>query len=192
LLKKDCRKNNPLTVCTLGSTTEGIATIENIFYEIIKCNSGFFNDVSSGTSLLLNLIHNKHLFLFMDSVVHFEIPADDVVRANNFYKNVFGWNIEKAPMPDMEYYMAFTATVDARGKTNQPGAINGGMMPRNFPGEYPVLVINVASIEDAIAKAEKEGGTVVMPIMLVGDFGRYARVNDTEGNTIGIWEDVKK
>ena len=128
----------------------------------------------------------------MDSVVHFEIPADDMTRANNFYNSVFGWNIEKAPIPDMEYYMAFTATVDALGKTNQPGAINGGMMPRNFPGEYPVLVINVASIEDAIAKVEKAGGTVVMPIMPIGDFGRYARVTDTEGNTIGIWEDVKK
>ncbi|MEK7263433.1 MAG: VOC family protein [Bacteroidota bacterium] len=128
----------------------------------------------------------------MDSVVHFEIPADDVSRANNFYKTVFGWSIEKAPMPDMEYYMANTATVDEQGKTNQPGAINGGMMPRNFPGEYPVLVLNVASIEESIAKVENAGGKVVMPVMPVGDFGRYARIEDTEGNTIGIWEDVKK
>ncbi len=27
----------------------------------------------------------------MDNVVHFEIPADDLERAQNFYKSVFGW-----------------------------------------------------------------------------------------------------
>ncbi len=32
-------------------------------------------------------------------VVHFEIPADDVERAQSFYQEAFGWQI--TPMPDM-------------------------------------------------------------------------------------------
>ncbi|MGZ7136310.1 MAG: VOC family protein, partial [Methanobacterium sp.] len=31
----------------------------------------------------------------MPRVVHFEIPADDPERAIEFYKNVFGWKIDK-------------------------------------------------------------------------------------------------
>ena len=34
-------------------------------------------------------------------VVHFEIPADDVARAQEFYGSVFDWNINS--MPGMEY-----------------------------------------------------------------------------------------
>ncbi|MGN6707852.1 MAG: VOC family protein [Candidatus Nitrosocosmicus sp.] len=29
----------------------------------------------------------------MPTVQHFEIPADDVNRAQEFYKNVFGWSM---------------------------------------------------------------------------------------------------
>ena len=31
----------------------------------------------------------------MPTVNHFEIPADDVNRVQKFYKEVFGWNMQK-------------------------------------------------------------------------------------------------
>ena len=37
----------------------------------------------------------------MDSVVHFEVPADDMERAKKFYKAVFGWVLTDMPMPGM-------------------------------------------------------------------------------------------
>lgn len=33
---------------------------------------------------------------------------------------------------------------------------------------------------------------IAMDIVPVGDFGLYARFEDTEGNIMGIWQDVKK
>jgi predicted enzyme related to lactoylglutathione lyase len=36
----------------------------------------------------------------MRSVVHFEIPADDVARAKEFYSSVFDWQLQD--MPEME------------------------------------------------------------------------------------------
>ena len=33
----------------------------------------------------------------MDKVIHFEIPVDDMKRAEGFYKKVFGWNVEFVP-----------------------------------------------------------------------------------------------
>jgi predicted enzyme related to lactoylglutathione lyase len=31
----------------------------------------------------------------MPTVYHFDIPVDDANRAQQFYKDVFGWNIKK-------------------------------------------------------------------------------------------------
>ena len=39
-------------------------------------------------------------------VVHFEIPADDVGRAEEFYRSAFGWTLNS--MPDMGYTMVST------------------------------------------------------------------------------------
>jgi predicted enzyme related to lactoylglutathione lyase len=31
----------------------------------------------------------------MPTIVHFEIPSDNVDRSKRFYSDLFGWNIEK-------------------------------------------------------------------------------------------------
>ncbi|MBI3342532.1 VOC family protein [Candidatus Gottesmanbacteria bacterium] len=128
----------------------------------------------------------------MDSVVHFEIPADDTARAQKFYHHVFGWNIVKAPMPGMEYFMVTTTPTDDKQVPAKPGAINGGMQKRTAPGESPVLVVSVTNLDEALVKATVSGAVVVMPKMQVADMGLYARITDTEGNTIGLWQDLKK
>jgi predicted enzyme related to lactoylglutathione lyase len=35
----------------------------------------------------------------MPTIVHFEIPTDDLERAKRFYTELFGWKIEKYPTP---------------------------------------------------------------------------------------------
>ena len=48
------------------------------------------------------------------SIVHFEIPADDVERARKFYSTLFDWKIEKMEvMKDgdkMDYWMISTSS----------------------------------------------------------------------------------
>ena len=58
----------------------------------------------------------------MSSIVHFEIPADDIQRAKAFYSNLFGWKIEG--LQGMDYMM-----IDVYGA---PG---GGMMKRMHPDQ---------------------------------------------------------
>lgn len=128
----------------------------------------------------------------MDKVVHFEIPADDIGRAKKFYAGVFGWQINKAPMPGADYYLVSTVAADKKGMPAEPGAINGGMMKRMKRGESPIVVVNVASLDGALKKIEKSGGKVVMPKQDVGGMGLYARVADTEGNVIGVWQELKR
>ena len=43
----------------------------------------------------------------MSSIVHFEIPADDIQRAKTFYSNLFGWKIEN--MHGMDYMLIDTS-----------------------------------------------------------------------------------
>jgi len=69
----------------------------------------------------------------MPTIVHFEIPSDDIERTKKFYTDLFGWKIEKWPGKDdsqmtsaagqpMEYWMV--TTTDDKGNK----ALGGGMM----------------------------------------------------------------
>lgn len=124
----------------------------------------------------------------MDSVVHFEVGARSMKRAQNFYSKVFGWKLQE--MPEMKYCVVHTTQTDKKGMPKKPGAINGGIMKKDKTSQSPVLVINVASLTDALKRIKKAGGKVVMPKMKVADMGLYARVKDTEGNVIGVWQNV--
>lgn len=127
----------------------------------------------------------------MNKVVHFEIPADDLPRAEKFYKDVFGWGIQKVPVPGMDYYIVTTVPTDENQMPKETGAINGGLMSRNDTGKTPVLVIDVQNLGEHLKKIEAAGGKVVMPTQRVMDMGLYARVTDTEGNVIGVWQNLK-
>ena len=71
------------------------------------------------------------------TVVHFEIPADDPERAAKFYRELFGWDInrwEGAASGVSEYWMVKTVPTDAAGQPTAPG-VNGGLMRRMMPGQ---------------------------------------------------------
>ncbi len=121
-------------------------------------------------------------------VVHFEIPFDDGDRARAFYGGVFGWQL--VPVPGMDYTMVMTGPTDQETGATEPGFINGGLFERSeqFAGKAPNLVIDVASIDDALRQVKEAGGTVASERMAVGDMGFAAYFTDPEGNLIGLWE----
>jgi uncharacterized protein len=123
-------------------------------------------------------------------VVHFEIPADDVSRAKKFYATVFGWSAND--FPEMEYVMLGTTESEENGMPKQPGAINGGMLKREYPVNYPVVTIDVENMDEALEKLKKNGGLVVREKLPVGDMGFAAYFKDSEGNTIGLWQNASK
>ncbi len=55
-------------------------------------------------------------------------------------------------------------------------------------GDRLRVYISVDRLEDGIAAAEANGGTVTVPASDVGGQGRYAVVDDPEGNEIALWE----
>ncbi|WP_116950578.1 VOC family protein [Jiangella endophytica] len=119
-------------------------------------------------------------------VVHFEIPADDLDRAREFYRAAFGWDI--TPMPEVDYTMVSTTPTDERGAPKEPGAINGGMFTRDASRPGPIVTIGVDDMDEALATVERLGGTVVVPKAEVMQMGFAAYFRDSEGNVIGLWQ----
>lgn len=123
----------------------------------------------------------------MDKVVHFEICVDDINKARDFYSEMFGWKINQvSDMPP--YYMITTVEADEKYVPKEPGAINGGMMPRSSPNESSIVVVNVSSIDDSLTRTVELGGKVVIPKLDIGTFGYYARISDLDGNIVGLWQ----
>ena len=125
----------------------------------------------------------------MDKVVHFEIPVEDMKRAEKFYNDVFGWKMNS--VPSVGYTLISTVETGEKGMPKESGAINGGMLKRQGPIISPVITINVKNIDAAIKKLEKLGGKVVMPKFPVGNMGLSAYFKDTEGNVLGLWQNLK-
>lgn len=125
----------------------------------------------------------------MNKVVHFEIPVEDTSRAEKFYNSIFGWKIQN--IPEMDYTLVFTAKTNDKGMNTEVGAINGGMMKRKDPIKNPVITISVSNIDDSLKKIEKLNGKVVMKKIKVGDMGYAAYFKDSEGNILGLWQNIK-
>lgn len=114
----------------------------------------------------------------MGRVIHFELPADNPERAAEFYRKVFGWEIQKWQGP-VDYWLIKT------GPDGGPG-INGGLLRRMHPGAVTANTMDVGSVDDAVASVVENGGKNVAPKMAVPGVGYLAYCSDTEGNVFGL------
>jgi len=53
---------------------------------------------------------------------------------------------------------------------------------------HPAIYVGVTSLDATIKKVQAAGGKVITPITPIPDMGAYARVADTEGNVIGLFQ----
>jgi predicted enzyme related to lactoylglutathione lyase len=122
----------------------------------------------------------------MDKVVHFEIPFENKQRAMKFYSETFGWQL--TDMPQMNYVMASTVEVDDKHMPKESGAINGGLFERPKEAPNPTVYVGVESVDTSVKKVEAAGGKVITAKTPLPGMGAFARVADTEGNVIGLFE----
>jgi uncharacterized protein len=121
----------------------------------------------------------------MPTIVHFEIPSDDIERSKKFYSKLFGWNIEKWPgsSEGMEYWLI--STVDDKGNK----AVGGGMMKKQSPQQQGITnYFDVKSVQEYSSKMERFGGKVITPKTPVPGVGYFAICKDTENNIFSIFE----
>ena len=123
------------------------------------------------------------------TIVHFEIPAENLEKLKKFYSDLFGWKIEKMP-GGMEYYGIQTVPVDEKGMPMRPG-VNGGMMKRERPEHKPVNYISVESVDEYSKKVVQLGGQIIVPKMEIPGMGWWALASDPDGNQIGLFETLQ-
>lgn len=115
----------------------------------------------------------------MSGVVHFEFATPEPAREVEFFKSVFGWQIEA--LEDEEYWLIDTGE-DAEG-------INGAILPMQSP-EHPRTVdtIEVDDIDAALAKATAEGATVAMEKQEMPEVGWVAYLFSPTGIMFGVFQ----
>ena len=113
----------------------------------------------------------------MAIVEHFEIPADDIGRAQEFYKKVLDFGYE--PWGDD---MGMLLQPDDKG-------INGDLHERGAT-PHPTVVFTVDNIEETVQKAIARGGSQLGEIQPLTEGTRWVYITDSEGNIIGLFDKV--
>ena len=110
-------------------------------------------------------------------ITHIDIPVSDIARASAFYSTLFGWNI--AEVPGFEGYPMWQAPNQVSG---------GGLAPRSEGFSQPRSYVEVDSIDEALAAAEANGGTVTMAKSAISETSWWAAITDPDGNHLGLYE----
>jgi predicted enzyme related to lactoylglutathione lyase len=109
-------------------------------------------------------------------ICYIEMPATDIARSSEFYKQVFGWNLRKRG----DSAIAFDDGV---------GQVSGTWVLGRPPAETPGLLfyIMVDSVEKSVEAVKAAGGEIVQPVG--ADAPEItARFRDPGGNVVGLYQ----
>jgi uncharacterized protein len=114
------------------------------------------------------------------AVTHFEIYAEEPATLAEFYRQLFGWRLDKAPGVDYWRIQTGSASVTS---------FNGGLTYRPIPGTRGWMhYVHVTSLDDTVAAAERLGAAVLRPKTAVPKTAWYAVLADPEGNAFAVWQ----
>jgi len=118
-------------------------------------------------------------------IVHIEFWNSDPEAAAKFYSELFGWEIERSPMPGEaggEYLQGLTggppgvAYPQADGQMTNPGDV--------------LVYVHSDDIAATLAKVESLGGTVVVPASEIPGIGWFGIFTDPAGNRLALYKSL--
>jgi len=110
-------------------------------------------------------------------VVHFEIHGKDPKKLQDFYAQLFGWQI------DANNPMSYGFVSPGIGGPEE--GVGGGITASpNAP--FVTIYVQVESLDDTLKQVESMGGKTLMPPMDVPNGPTVAMFSDPEGNAIGL------
>jgi uncharacterized protein len=124
----------------------------------------------------------------MGRIVHFEITADDLDRAQKFYQEAFGWEINRWQGP-MDYRLVMTGKKGDEGSAKEADGIDGAIMAR-MQGQAVINTVDVDDLGAMIEKVKAVGGQILDEPQEIPGVGRYVYAKDTEGNVFGMMQGV--
>lgn len=108
------------------------------------------------------------------SIVHIDLAVPNLETDMKAYQELFGWQV--FPFQPKEHYF------HAQGDWGPGGCVAEG------PIGKCVVYVQVNDILETCSKAEKLGGSVVLPKNAIpGGHGFCAHLKMPEGNVIGVW-----
>jgi len=121
------------------------------------------------------------------TVIHFEIPANEIEKLKTFYEKLFDWKFIHSPIPKMDYWLIHTVPIDDEGMPQEPG-INGGMYKKENEMQKPTNWISVEDIDSYTDKLVKLGGKIIVEKMMIPGVGFTAIGLDPEGNQVALMQ----
>jgi predicted enzyme related to lactoylglutathione lyase len=110
-------------------------------------------------------------------VTWFQISGRDGNALQQFYKQVFGWQMN--PSPDGSMAMV---------SPEQPDGIAGGIGPSMDGNPSVAVYVNCDDVDEQLAKIEAAGGrTAMSKTELPAGMGFIAGFIDPGGNWVGLW-----
>jgi len=114
------------------------------------------------------------------SLTHFEIYGEQPTELAEFYRAVFGWQVEQ--MPAVDYWRIQTGSIET-------SALSGGLTYRALPNLNGwMLFVNVPSLDETVELLQKLGGSIVRPKTAVPKAAWVTIVADPAKNIFGVWQ----
>ncbi len=124
-------------------------------------------------------------------VTWFSLPAADVDKAASFYRDAFGWDVRPSTHeddPTYDYRVVVNAPSDEAFVAKRPGSVNGCIVKKAIGLPSPVVLVEVPSLDAAMAKVVRAGGTVVSPKTPMKSLGgAFVLVRDPDGNVFELF-----
>ena len=112
-------------------------------------------------------------------VVHFELFAENAAQAAEFYRDVFGWDIQTWGGP-FEYWLVDT------GPQEEPG-IGGAIAPPGVAGDQSVVVtVEVSDLDGTLERLVAAGGRALTAKAPIAGVGWQAYAADPSGLVVGL------
>lgn len=107
-------------------------------------------------------------------VIHWEITGKDAPKLQQFYADLFGWNVDSNN--PMNYGLVDTQTEDG---------INEGIAQEQESATRVTVYVQVDDLQAYRDKAESLGGKTILPPTVIPDTVTLAMFTDPEGNIMG-------
>ena len=108
------------------------------------------------------------------TVVHVEVVGKDGAALQEFYKDVFGWNLD-------------TNNPGGYGMYRQEGGLTGGIGASTDGGPgHVTFYVHTDDPQGVLDRATAKGGRMIMPLTEVAPQTTVALFTDPEGHVVGI------
>ena len=120
-----------------------------------------------------------------NAISWFEIPANDLARAQKFYETIFSVSLIPMDMPNIRMRMF---PVDDMENGVGGAVVDSGGFHKPSATDGPLIYLNGnPDVQQVLYKVDSAGGSIMVPKTEISpEYGYMAVILDTEGNRIGL------